>query len=436
MSNPLAIAAVTAVLMDLLNNGLIQNDLDSTLGVVKVTARPPGRIPTGNGAAEESQLNLFMYQVTPNLGWRNVGMPSRDGRGARISNPPLALDLHYLLTAYSAEDFHGEILMGYAMHLLHETPVLTREAIRASLAPTPPLNGSILPPAFENLAANELADQVEQIKVYPQFLNTEEMSKLWTAFQSSYRPTAAYQVSVVLIESKRPVRSPLPVLTRGPVDPETERDHGVAVQPFLLPPYPTLTAVRLPNGQVSAQLGDTLTLEGHHLEGSDPTVRFSTPRLDDPIELTPIAEPSPTHFEVRLPEASDDFVAGIYTVSVSLQRPGETTLRTTNELPLALAPQITTDFPIEVDRDAEGHAIIVLTCRPEVQPGQRVALVVGDREVLTDSGDSPADTLAFTLEDVEPGDYFLRLRIDGIDGLLVNRAVSPPVYFDHKVIIS
>ena len=43
MSGPFAIAAVTAVLKDLLNNGLVDHDL-SSVGNVAVTALPPDRI--------------------------------------------------------------------------------------------------------------------------------------------------------------------------------------------------------------------------------------------------------------------------------------------------------------------------------------------------------------------------------------------------------
>ena len=39
MSNALAIAAVTAVLRDLLNNGVVQHDLSSNVGVVSVTCQ-------------------------------------------------------------------------------------------------------------------------------------------------------------------------------------------------------------------------------------------------------------------------------------------------------------------------------------------------------------------------------------------------------------
>ena len=55
-----------------------------------------------------------------------------------LSNPPLALNnLHYLLSAYSGGDLHAEILLGYAMQLLHEMPVLTRAAIRTAPTPRP-----------------------------------------------------------------------------------------------------------------------------------------------------------------------------------------------------------------------------------------------------------------------------------------------------------
>jgi hypothetical protein len=114
-----------------------------------------------NGQPETSRINLFLYQVTPNQGWRNASLPSRDGDGLRVANPPLGLDLHYLVTTYGASEFHSEILLGYALQLLHETPILTRDAIRRTLAPASPVTGSILPPPLDTLAASELVDQVE-----------------------------------------------------------------------------------------------------------------------------------------------------------------------------------------------------------------------------------------------------------------------------------
>src|SRR5437870_3973262 len=123
MSNALAIAGVTAVIKDLLDGGLIDHNLANTMGSgVVVSALAPDSIELGNDTTR--RLNLFLHQATPNVAWRNVGYPSRNAAGDRIRNPPLALDLHYLLTAYGTLDLEAEVLLGYAMQILHETPVL------------------------------------------------------------------------------------------------------------------------------------------------------------------------------------------------------------------------------------------------------------------------------------------------------------------------
>ena len=195
MSTALAIAGVTAVLRDLLNDV-------NTLGInAKVSVVAPDVI-LNNGNLTQPQINIYMYLVSPNVGWRNECLPSNNGRGQRINNAPLALNLHYLLTAYGIEDFQAEMLLGYAMQLMHENPVFNRTAINTALISTP------------TLSTSGLADQVEQIKFTPEYFTIEEMSKLWSAAQSCYRPTAAYEATVVLIEADEPVRSPLPVRQR------------------------------------------------------------------------------------------------------------------------------------------------------------------------------------------------------------------------------
>ena len=152
---------------------------------------------------------------------RDRWAPSRDARGRRVSNPALALDLHYLLTAYGRTDLQAEVLLGYGMELLHETGAISRDAIRTALNPPEPVDGSLLPSVYQALRAADLADQVEMIKVTPAVMNLDAISNLWSAMQAHYRPTAPYLVTVVLIRSNRPTRASLPVLTRGRVDPTT-----------------------------------------------------------------------------------------------------------------------------------------------------------------------------------------------------------------------
>src|SRR4029078_11578879 len=143
-------------------------------GSFSVSATPPDRITTGDN--EPNRLNWFLYQVTPNPGWRNDGMPSFAAQGGRLSNPPLALDLHYLLTAYGHVDLNAEILLGYAMDLLHDTPVLTRAAIKRSLTPVNPIGVALIPPDAQGRTAIDLAEQADSLDIAQTYITRDAPS--------------------------------------------------------------------------------------------------------------------------------------------------------------------------------------------------------------------------------------------------------------------
>jgi Pvc16 N-terminal domain len=440
MSNALAIASVTRVLQDLLNNGIVDNDVVHAIGGnVIVSALPPDRINGQPNAAPTSQLNLFLHQVRPNLGWRNADLPTRSGRNELVNSPLLPLNLHYLLTAYGAEELHSEILLGYAMLLLHENAILGREAIRTALE-AGAVDTSVLPPAFQAAAASELADQVELIKITPENLSTDDMSKLWTALQTHYRPTVAYEVSVVLIESQRSKRTALPVLTRGRPGPDG-REPGVAVQPNLLPPYPTLETLTPEKSQPAIRMGETLTLAGHHLAGDQVFVRFTEPKTGLTLRHEAAGGATATLLKVTLPpppppppvppdpppdlfEAPDNWRAGAYGVTVLVQKAGEQD-RVTNELPVILAPTIVT----AAAAIADGVTTFTIKCTPKVTDTQRVSLIVGEREISAEPiGTPPTDTLQFKSGGFGGGTFLLRLRVDGAESIFIDRSVSPPTF--------
>ncbi len=440
MSTALAIAGVTAVLRDLLNDGLVNHNVSGVLGSsVTVTVLAPDRVVPPS-ASEASQVNLFLYLVTPNPGWRNDRLPSRDASGRlRLTNAPLALDLHYLLSVYSGGDLHAEILLGYAMQLLHEMPVLTRDAIHTALNPSPDV-GTSLPPALRALADSGLEDQVELIKLTPQYLNTEEMSKLWTAMQSHFRPTAAYTASVVLIEAQRAARSALPVLSRGPVDPVNGRDRGVVVVPSLLPPLPMLTAAVPPARQPVAAIGDTIALQGHHLEGSSREVLLTNDRFEIEVTIPALPPLSPAVATDALIEFSLEGQAaalpvGVYRVAARLVRPDEDDPRETNRIALTLAPRMT-NLPLSVARAGDGSASFTIEFTPELRAGQSAVLVLGQTEYLPQGSGSPATELTFLIPNAPLGSHLARLRIDGIESPIIDLSAEPPAiptFLDQRV---
>jgi len=430
MSNALALAGVTAVLKDLFDSGLIDHQVTDTLGAgVTVSSLPPDAVPL-DGAQAVPRINLFLHQVTPNATWRNVDLPARDPRGARTSNPPLALDLHYLLSAYGFDELQAEVLLGYALQLLHETPVLTRAQIRTALNPSP-VSAGLLPSIFQALRSADLAEQVELLKITTQAMNGEEMSRLWSALQARYRPTVAFQVSVVLIVPQRPARTALPVLRRG------ELDQGAFVTPGLVPPFPTLLSLLAPSHATPSvlRLGDAAVLGGHHLGGTARRLVLSNDRLAVRQVLALPDGNDDAQIEITLPVLAAALPVGLYRAELHVQRPGETRPRTSNALPLAIAPAITSLPPLALARSATNVVTLTLRCQPVVRMGQVVTLAMDGREAAALPFAADTDQLSFAFADAPPagGTPLLRLKVDGIESLVVNRSTRPPSFFDHRI---
>jgi len=422
LSNGLAIAATTAVLKDLLSNGLKAYKVgDIVGGDVTVSAVAPDKIDVA-GAEDPTQLNLFLYQATPNQGWRNAGLPTRNRSGERISDNPLALNLHYLISAYGAKNFYPEIILGYAMQLLHETPVLTREAIRKALNPLPK------PPDWPAaLNTSELADQVEQLKISPEVMNTEEISKLWAAIQAHYRATAAYQVTVVLIESSRPTKNALPVAARS-----------VYVVPFV---QPVLDSVTEETSDIAPITGvSTLAAKGRHLRGR--TTQVMVGGFDLTAHIRELRETQITFSLAPLPAGMH---AGIQTVQVVHPMamgtpPVPHSLVESNIEAFVLRPIITPNPPTGVVASVvDGVNVksgnIQVDFNPNVGKTQRLLLLLNEfnppsnrparaysfktapgNGVVDPNTETPSVTMAFS--NVIPGDYLVRVQVDGAESLL------------------
>ena len=403
MSTPLALATVTAVLQNFIQNSITDHDLAATLGgSITVSAEPPDRID--NGVSSPDRINLFLFQATENQGWRNVGLASRNPNGDRISNPPLALDLSYLLTAYGSGPLHAEALLGLAMFVLHEMPVLTRDAIRAVTVAPPQ------PPLLSGLQASELADQIEQIKVVPQVMSVEEISKIWSALQSQYRPTAVYKASVVLVENQRSVRPTLPV-----------RARNLKVIPF---ERPTIDLLQSQENNAAPIVPDQPILAGYNLVIDGQRLRGATTRvlIGNDHEITPSDDQiRPTRIIVPLPS---DLRPGLHAVQIAHRiafdpaAPNDTRRGLeSNVAAFVLSPKI------DASPSAAGrNTTLTLTIDPAVGSAQRATLVVGSGTVsipARPAGDPPATNLQFPIpNDFPTGTQLLRVQIDGAESAL------------------
>lgn len=439
MSNALAIAAATSALRNLLRAGI--HRLDPALAGLEVTTEPLDRARAG---PDRPRLNLFLYQTSLNGAWRNMDIPRRGPTGGPPS-PPLALNLYYLLTAYGQEgdpSLAEHRVLGAAMSLLHDHPLLGRSELQALTSP---------------LDTSGLSEQVERLRITPQPLSSDDMSKLWTAFATNYRVSTAYEVSVVLIESTRRRRSPLPVLRRG------QDDRGVAVEvgaaPVLDDIEPTALTLNRPVRRLpSAELGGGVMLLGQSLAGDAVQVVLSPPRQrrevpdpadGDPTPGPPLLQPAllldtqDDRILARLPDPGNPasstspaatWPAGFYAATVLTRWTGAPRERRSNTLTFPLAPTIS----VQPRTASAGTINLTVTCVPLVQPWQQVSLIFGGRELPAPARPAATSTLAFTVGAVQAGrEYVVRLRVDGIDSIPLDRTSAIPSFApDQKVAVT
>lgn len=408
MSNHRAIAAVTATLRSLLNTRLNADGM-----TVNVTVRPPDRVNLTNGA---TQLNLFLYQTAQNAALRNMNLPQKLKPG-ETAPPPLALNLYYLITAYGPNDENEDLvthqLLGHAMNVLHDHPLLGQSEIKD---------------ATSSIQQSDLHNQIERIRITPQPMEMEMMSKLWTTFQTNYRISAAYEVAVVLIESTRPAKTPLPVLARG------EDDEGATAQGNMAP-LPVLEYITVPGGQLSAALGDELILKGFNLSGTNLKVLVQPPFQSSETELAIVGAPTAEEIKAKLPTDPALFPAGYYKLRVKLHKEPEVFDRSTNTLHLAVAPKITAPvLPHTVSRDGQGDVTLNVTAEPQVLPGQYAALLLGEAEVVAQARAQKTDPLVFEIKNAPVGEHLVRLRVDGVDSLFVDTTKTPPVFDKNQTV--
>jgi hypothetical protein len=67
-------------------------------------------------------------------------------------------------------------------------------------------------------------------------------------------------------------------------------------------------------------------------------------------------------------------------------------------------------------------------------PSQRVSLIVGSDEIIADPFSVPTTTPTFTWPAARVGvPRWVRLRVDGVESILVDRSQTPPVFVGFQL---
>lgn len=178
----LDLSAVTDGLIDLVKNEWATAPIWAELGVGGPTFTPrftglaPDRIRDGDA----SYLSIFLYHVESNraqesMFWRPELM---HGPAQPVSYMPLALDLFYLVSAYSESSYVEEQqAMSVALRIFHANAVVR------SGPPSPPGPGPL----------------AWQLTLSMEHRSYDELSRLWQATTAALRLGVVYRAAVLFI---------------------------------------------------------------------------------------------------------------------------------------------------------------------------------------------------------------------------------------------
>lgn len=394
MSNFLAVATVTATMAQLIHAAASA----AVSGAAVSTRRPDA--PSG-AAATDPRVNLFLYQVTGNGGYREADLPTRRADGTLFQRPQAALDLHYLVSFYGDD---GELvpqrLLGSTVSAIHAQPVLSRDAIRDLIT-----NARYPHGADAYLQNSDLADAVELVKFTPLPLNLEELSKLWQVFfQTTYTLSVAFQASVVLIQPELAARPALPVRSRSV--------FARAIQ------IPVISAID-PQILAFAPGPQSITIRGVNLGAPAIGVRFA-----GGLDAAAVTAISDEQLAAQLPAGLQ---AGVQTVQVVHPLDLGTNMEPhkgnrSNTAAFIFEPRISAvNFAKPVDPTTHQPVpTVTVQVDPAVGPRQRASLSLctvppaapQSFSFVSEGRAAATGTLAFSLSGVAPGAYLVRLTVD------------------------
>ena len=176
-----AIADVSETLLALLRDRFAGRDDVFSMDGEAISLVAPDEVD----ADSETRLSLSLYRIEENAAMKNTEAHTGDPTVAR--EPPLALDLYYLVTAYpggtdggTAATVDQQRVLGLAMQTFHDNAVLSEDDLGGSLDP-------------------DLELQISLVNA-----SVDELSGLWsTVPDAAFKPSAVYHVGPVLIDSRQ-----------------------------------------------------------------------------------------------------------------------------------------------------------------------------------------------------------------------------------------
>jgi hypothetical protein len=415
----LDLSAITDSLLDLVSSSWASAPLWAELDAAQAAAGSPlspvpAFTPTFTGFAPDvlpkengPQLSLYLYHVEADnareaMFWQPQMVSSLAGPGQPVSFLPMALDLYYLMSAYSAGDYHQEqMLMSVAVRLFHSNPIVRG------------VTGS---------APWELTLTMEH-------RSYDEMSRLWQATTSPLRLSVVYRAAVVFLDQDL---APQPNKDTSSINVVVGNAGGklpVAASPAGAPqasppgspPPPVLFGTFRqgsyigPSGEVvsftqepaAVAAGQQVWLMGANLSGANIYLESATGAISDITGWVVASASTPSRVVIEVPSATasppgSPPAAGQYQVRVGMY-----------EVPLSIAPRVDpATGPI-----TSGSALVLSGAG--FGPGE-LEIAVGTTQVpanqVTVGAGGGSVSFTYTAPGVAPGSVLpISVRVNGVE---------------------
>ena len=394
--------------MPTLDLSLVTRTLVTTLdqAVRSSPAWPPGQtldvVPRSPDQLEGSNtLGLYLYHVTEDAHFKNTYQPGLDD--VPVAFTPMALNLHYILSAFSdlteeTGPYREQLMIGLAAKTLHDHPVIDDETV---------INGT-------QVMAPMLRGGRNILRVTLDPTPPERAVHYFTAGSTPLRLSLYYQVSVVMLQPEESQLSAGRVLRYGvyaftTASPRVASSESIVV--YTLPGETEPRAVEARPAQVT--YGGEFALDGSGFGGAGVDLLLRRADWDETVLADSgwNVEYNATRLVAQVAATVDgiDIIPGIYAAAVRVTRyrtmpDGSSRAFTSvsNETPFAITPRIdSVSAP-----DANGNVTVTGTLyeHPDLDPAT-VQVYAGEDRLQAGSGALSAGEFEVT----GPGTLNLRL---------------------------
>lgn len=181
MASPYAIAAIGKAILSLLSSAVPKPEFSGA--VFELYQSKDLQNPMQEG------VSLYLHRITtssnirclpPRRGFDKTVSPPREA----VYVPSLAIDLHYLLVAWARDAFKQQRLLGWAMRVLDDTPVLHASLLNQP-GPEPDIFGD-----------------TESVDLLLETISIADMGVIWDTAKHHMQPCAMYVVRQLALDSQ------------------------------------------------------------------------------------------------------------------------------------------------------------------------------------------------------------------------------------------